>query len=127
MRFNLSKKKGFTLIELLVVVSIISLLSSIVFASLNSARSKARDARRKEDVLQIRNALELYYNDNGSYPFPYPGNIPGCGGVSSGTCGSGNGTTSGTNAYISGLTPTYISALPVDPSVYKLYRISISL
>ncbi len=72
-------------------------------------------SKRKEDVLQIRNALELYYNDNGSYPFPYPGNIVGWGGVNSGTCGSGNGTTSGPNAYISGLTPAYISVLPVDP------------
>lgn len=34
--------KGFTLIELLVVISIISLLSSIVMSSLNSAREKAR-------------------------------------------------------------------------------------
>jgi len=34
------KKKGFTLIELLVVVAIISLLSSVVLASLSSARAK---------------------------------------------------------------------------------------
>lgn len=61
-------KKGFTLIELLVVISIISLLSSIVLASLNTARIKARDARRMEDLRQIRTALELYYDDNGNYP-----------------------------------------------------------
>ncbi|MBI5133906.1 MAG: LamG domain-containing protein [Candidatus Taylorbacteria bacterium] len=36
------KKGGFTLIELLVVVSIISLLSSVVLSSLNSARDKGR-------------------------------------------------------------------------------------
>ncbi len=34
-------KRGFTLIELLVVVSIISLLSSIVFSSVNTSRDKA--------------------------------------------------------------------------------------
>lgn len=36
------QKRGFTLIELLVVISIISLLTSIVLASLSSARDKAR-------------------------------------------------------------------------------------
>jgi len=55
-------KKGFTLIELLVVVSIISLLSSIVLASLNTARAKARDARRKSDLNEIRTALEFYFD-----------------------------------------------------------------
>ncbi|MCX6752614.1 MAG: type II secretion system protein [Candidatus Nomurabacteria bacterium] len=67
--------KGFTLIELLVVVAIISLLSSIVFASLNNARGKGRDARRIQDLLQIRNALALYAADhNGAYPYPATGN-----------------------------------------------------
>ena len=62
------KSRGFTLIELLVVISIISLLSSVVLTSLNSARAKARDARRLADIQQIKLALELYYDDNGSYP-----------------------------------------------------------
>lgn len=39
-----NKQKGFTLIELLVVISIISLLSTIVMASLNAAREKSRIA-----------------------------------------------------------------------------------
>jgi prepilin-type N-terminal cleavage/methylation domain-containing protein len=56
---------GFTLIELLVVISIISLLTSIVLSSLNDAKAKARDARRIQDLAQIRNAIELYSSDNG--------------------------------------------------------------
>jgi len=62
------KNKGFTLIELLVVISIIGLLSSIVFASLNSARAKARDARRISDLDQLRLAQDMYYDSFGQYP-----------------------------------------------------------
>jgi len=54
-----SKKKGFTLIELLVVVAIISLLSSVVMASLNSARAAARDVHRRTSLKQVATALEL--------------------------------------------------------------------
>ena len=63
-----SKKKGFTLIELLVVVAIIGLLSTLSIVALNNARARARDARRVADIKQIQTALELYYNDNSSYP-----------------------------------------------------------
>lgn len=41
-------RRGFTLIELLVVISIISLLSSVVLTSLNSARDKGRLAAGKQ-------------------------------------------------------------------------------
>ncbi len=62
--------KGFTLIELLVVVSIISLLTSIVLASLSSAKGKAADALRVSEVHQLQNALDIYYNTHGQYPGP---------------------------------------------------------
>lgn len=61
-------KNGFTLIELLVVISIIGLLSSIVLTSVNSARAKARDARRIADFKQIQTALEFFYDSQGRYP-----------------------------------------------------------
>ncbi|PIQ91523.1 MAG: hypothetical protein COV70_03240, partial [Parcubacteria group bacterium CG11_big_fil_rev_8_21_14_0_20_39_22] len=65
---HLKANKGFTLIELLVVIAIIGMLSSVVLASLNSARAKARDARRVADLTQISKALELYYDKYGGYP-----------------------------------------------------------
>jgi prepilin-type N-terminal cleavage/methylation domain-containing protein len=63
-----NKKNGFTLIELLVVIAVISLLSSVIFASLNKARKKARDAKRISDMHQLSNALALYVDDIKNIP-----------------------------------------------------------
>ena len=61
-------KKGFTLIELLVVIAIIGILSSVVLASLNTARLKARNAQRISDLRQIQLALQFSFDKNGTYP-----------------------------------------------------------
>ena len=92
------KSRGFTLIELLVVIAIIGLLSSVVFTSLNTARAKARDARRAADFNQIALALEMYLDDNGDYP---PGGYDTC---------SGNWS----NGFNTKLAP-YLSSVPMDP------------
>lgn len=69
-----TNRKGFTLIELLVVISIISLLSSIVFSSLNTAREAGRDSVRLSDMNTIRLALQQFYLDNnGRYPEEHEG------------------------------------------------------
>ncbi len=57
-------KKGFTLIELLVVIAIIGILSSVVLASLNTARGKGADAAVKANLNNIRAQAELYYDNN---------------------------------------------------------------
>lgn len=64
----MKNKKGFTLIELLVVIAIIGLLSTLSILALNSARARARDAKRISDIKQVQTALEMYYNDNAQYP-----------------------------------------------------------
>jgi len=60
-------KAGFTLIELLVVIAIIGLLSAVVLASLNSARSKGGDAAVRANLTGIRSQAELYQDTNGHY------------------------------------------------------------
>lgn len=64
----MDRKKAFTLIELLVVIAIVGVLTAITVIVLQNARAKSRDAKRITDVKQIQTALELYFNDNGSYP-----------------------------------------------------------
>ncbi|HXK39136.1 MAG TPA: type II secretion system protein [Candidatus Paceibacterota bacterium] len=85
--------RGFTLIELLVVIAIIGILSSVVLASLNTARQKGRDARRISDLKQLQLALELNYDSSQTYPLAL--------------------STLATNGYI--------STVPVDPSTSAAY------
>ena len=97
--------KAFTLIELLVVIAIIGLLSSVVLASLNTARLKARDARRIADIKQLQIATELYFDSNNAYPA--------CRAFSPWSASQwGNPNPS---CLYSALVPTYISRLPADP------------
>ncbi len=84
--FTKKSAKGFTLIELLVVIAIIGILSSVVLASLNTARLKSRDTRRIADIKQIQLALALYFDSNAEYPDT-----------------------------LSELATTYIAAIPTDP------------
>ena len=67
-----STTRGFTLIELLVVIAIVGILSSVILASLSTARQKSRDAKRITEITQIGKALELYFDGKQSYPSTTP-------------------------------------------------------
>lgn len=77
------------IVVILIVIMVIGILSSVVLASLNSAREKSRDARRISDVKQLQLALELYYDDRGSYP---------------------------TKNLFKNLSPGYLAIIPTDPA-----------
>jgi prepilin-type N-terminal cleavage/methylation domain-containing protein len=109
-------RRAFTLIELLVVISIIGLLSTIAVVSLGASKIKARDTRRKADFVQISKALELYYDDNGSYPNTSGGWHGSCSSYGSYPDAYVDSTH---DAWVPGLTPTYMKILPRDPSNNK--------
>ena len=60
------KTRGFTLIELLVVIAIIGILSSVVLASLTTARSRGQAAAVQSQLSNMRAQAELYYSTTGN-------------------------------------------------------------
>ncbi|QFR39104.1 type II secretion system protein [Candidatus Gracilibacteria bacterium 28_42_T64] len=70
---NMKSKKAFTLVELIVVITIIAILGTIAFISLQGYSSLARDSVRISDINNIRTSLELFSVKTGKYPIPSNG------------------------------------------------------
>lgn len=64
-------QEGFTLIELLVVIAIIGVLSAVVLASLNTARTKGGDAAIQANMATIQVQAEIFYSTNTARPDTY--------------------------------------------------------
>lgn len=106
----LKNQKGFTLIELLVVIGILAILLAITLIAINPARQfgQANDTKRRSDANAILNAIGQYSASN-------TGNLPS---EVQALSSSASATLDSTNFpnLCGQLVPTYIPALPVDPS-----------
>ena len=101
-----SPRRGFTLIELLVVIAIIGLLSAVVLAALSTARTKAREARRADDMHSLVTALQFYASEHGG---TYPNNM-----AVNGTDAACGGINRCAHSLGSALAP-FIPVIPEDP------------
>lgn len=102
------RRGGFTLIELLVVITILGVLATLLIANFSTARARARDARRKNDIQALKTALRIYYNDFQRYPQDSGGRLIGCGTASAQTACEWGGEFS-----IGG--QQYMNEIPLDP------------
>jgi general secretion pathway protein G len=63
-----ARQRGWTLIELVVVISMIVLLAGLAMAGYRNAVIRTQEAVLKEDLFQMRDAIDQYYADKGKYP-----------------------------------------------------------
>jgi general secretion pathway protein G len=64
----MTKQRGFTLIELMIVMVIITILAGIGLAVYGNSVRSAKEATLKEDLFQMREAIDQYRADKNRYP-----------------------------------------------------------
>jgi general secretion pathway protein G len=62
------RQRGFTLIEVLVVVTLIVVLAGIGMSTYTSSVRRAKEAVLLEDLFRMRDALDQYNADKGTWP-----------------------------------------------------------
>jgi prepilin-type N-terminal cleavage/methylation domain-containing protein len=75
---SIMKNRGFTLIELLVVIAIIGILSSVVLASLTTARTRGQSASTQSQLSNMRAQAELFYSTTGTNSYGTPSTTTDC-------------------------------------------------
>jgi len=101
---------GFSLIEIMVVVSIIGILSAVLYVNFSQGSELSRDAQRQADIRIVSTALELHKNKYGRYP-------QGCNSAGTWSGHAPDYQCSSGNQYIVGLAPEFIPRLPQDPKL----------
>src|ERR1043165_1563816 len=61
-------QRGFTLIELIVVVTIIGILAAVAVVNVKNAQRKAQETALRDDLTQMRKAIDNFYADKQRYP-----------------------------------------------------------
>lgn len=64
----MKKRSGFTLVELVVVVLILGILAAVAAPRLFDTATDARESGTKQSLSVLRDAVELYKAQNGSFP-----------------------------------------------------------
>ena len=59
---------GFTLIELLIVMVLLILLAGVSLTVYGTSVQRGKEAALKEDLFQMRKAIDEYYADKSKYP-----------------------------------------------------------
>ena len=60
--------RGFTMIELMVVMTLIVVLATVGMTQYRNSVTRAEEAVLKENLFRMRDAIDQYYADKGSYP-----------------------------------------------------------
>lgn len=92
------------------VISIIGILSSVLYASFNEARDDSRNKAMQAELKEVQLALELYKAQNGKYPAPKDTGAANC--KTTMGVATAKASACGTDEIIVGLVPDYIADLP---------------
>ena len=60
--------RGFTMLELMVVMTLIVVLATMGMTQYKSSQIYAKEAVLKEDLFRLRDAIDQFYADKGTYP-----------------------------------------------------------
>lgn len=67
------REEGFTLIELMVAVAIMAILSATCILTVGTSIARSRETATRANLVAMRDAIESYHLDHGTYPaFPPP-------------------------------------------------------